>query len=153
MALRLGNEGWTDAVSARSAGKLAELEALRPGRIFSFPLDVTEQEAVPTTVDRIEQALGQIALALLSAGSYKRDSATRFKGSALADVMELNVVGTGYCMDAAIPRMVARRAGHTAVIASVAGYVGLPGGAFYGAPKRLSTSCVRGSTPNLSGKA
>jgi len=149
VALRLADEGWQVAASARSTGKLAELEALRPGRILSFPVDVTQQDAVAATVAEIEDRMGPLDLALFSAGSYKRDSATRFQGKDLAEVMTLNVIGTGYCLDAVIPKMVARRAGHIAVVASVAGYVGLPGGAFYGATKAALINLCEGLYPEL----
>ena len=149
VALRLADEGWQVAASARSTDKLAELEALRPGRILSFPVDVTQQDAVAATVAEIEDRMGPLDLALFSAGSYKRDSATRFQGKDLAEVMALNVIGTGYCLDAVIPKMVTRRAGHIAVVASVAGYVGLPGGAFYGATKAALINLCEGLYPEL----
>ena len=153
VALRLADEGWQVAASARSTDKLAELEALRPGRILSFPVDVTQQDAVAATVAEIEDRMGPLDLALFSAGSYKRDSATCFQGKDLAEVMTLNVIGTGYCLDAVIPKMVARRAGHIAVVASVVGYVGLPGGAFYGANKASLINLCEGLYPELEKEA
>jgi len=149
VALRLADEGWSIAASARAADKLAELEALRPNQIFAFPVDVTEQDAVASVVSKIEDSLGPISLTILSAGSYRRDSVARFNGKALSDVMMLNVIATGYCMQAVIPRMVQRHAGHIAVVSSVAGYVGLPGGAFYGATKAALINLCEGLLPEL----
>ena len=149
VALKLADEGLTVAASARGLNKLAELEALRPNQIFAFPVDVTEQNAVASAVSKIEDNLGPIFLTILSAGGYRRDGVTRFDGKAFADVMTLNVVGTGYCMEAVIPRMVQRQAGHIAVVSSVAGYVGLPGGAFYGATKAALINLCEGLLPEL----
>ena len=125
VALGLAAEGWTVAVSARSGDKLAELEAEQPGKIVSYPLDVTDRDAALLVASRIQAAHGPIELAIFSAGTYRRDSATRFNSQALADVMTLNVIGTGHCLEAVVPGMVKNRSGRIAVIASVAGYVGL----------------------------
>lgn len=135
VALRLADAGWRVAASARSAEKLDELTALRPGRIEAFPIDVTDREAVKLVARSIEQSMGAIDLALFSAGSYTRDSAGDFDAGVLAELVNLNVVGTGNCLEAVIAPMMARRRGHIAVIASVAGFIGLPGGGFYGATK------------------
>ena len=142
VAIRLADEGWRVAVSARNAEKLAQLQAELPGRIFPFPLDVTDRAAAVATGAAIRNSLGPIDLALFSAGSYKRDSVTHFDSGDLADTFMLNVIGTGHTLEAVIPDMVARRRGEIAVVASVAGYVGLPGGGFYGASKAaLNTLC------------
>jgi len=57
-------------------------------------------------------------------------------------MFELNVLGTASCLEAVMPAMIARRRGHIAVVASVSGYVGLPGAATYGATKAaLNVMC------------
>lgn len=149
VALKLADEGCLVAVSARSADKLLALKELHPGRIHSFPMDITEQNAVTAGVSRIEDTLGPIFLTVFSAGGYKRDSAARFKGQALAEVITLNVIGTGFCLGAVIPRMLERHQGHIAVVSSVAGYVGLPGGAFYGATKAALINLCESLYPEL----
>jgi short-subunit dehydrogenase len=142
VAVRLADDGWRVAVSARSVQKLAELQAALPDRVFAFPLDVTDRAAAVATGAAIRATLGPIELALFSAGSYKRDSVAQFDSGDLAETIMLNVVGTGHTLEAVIPDMVARRHGEIAVVASVAGYVGLPGGGFYGASKAaLNTLC------------
>lgn len=149
VALGLASEGWTVAVSARSRDKLAELEAEHSGNIVAYPLDVTDRDATLSVASRVEAAHGPIELAIFSAGSYRRDSARRFNSQALADVMRLNVIGTGHCLEAVVPGMMANRSGRIAVIASVAGYVGLPGGAFYGATKSALITLCEGLYPEL----
>ena len=44
-------------------------------------------------------------------------------------------MGAAACLEALMPRMIARGRGRIAVVASVAGYRGLPTGAYYGASK------------------
>ena len=49
--------------------------------------------------------------------------------------IEVNLIGTAACLAAVMPGMIVRRAGQIAIVASVAGYRGLPGGGAYGASK------------------
>jgi short-subunit dehydrogenase len=149
VAVRLADDGWRVAASARSEDKLAALAAERPGVIHSYPVDVTDAQAMIDTVHAIEQALGPIDLALFSAGSYKRESASEFDASALTEMVNLNVTGTGNSLQAVIKPMIARRAGKIAVIASVAGYLGLPGGGFYGATKAALINLCEALRPEL----
>jgi short-subunit dehydrogenase len=149
VALKLADDGWQVAASARSEDKLSALAGERPGRIHPHPVDVTDGAAVRHVVDAIEQSLGPIGLALFSAGSYKRESARHFDTAALAEAMTLNVVGTGHSLEAVMRPMMARRAGQIAVVASVAGYFGLPGGGFYGASKAALINLCEALRPQL----
>jgi short-subunit dehydrogenase len=149
VAERLAGEGYRVAVSARSGDKLQELAAGHPGRIFAFPLDITDREAAIATAETIRAQLGPIDLAIFSAGTYKRDSVRHFDSRDLATTMNLNVIGTGHTLEAVIPDMVARGQGEIAVIASVAGLVGLPGGGFYGATKAALNNLCQALYPEL----
>ncbi|MFD1744580.1 SDR family NAD(P)-dependent oxidoreductase [Rhizobium helianthi] len=149
VALRLARDGFRVAVSARSTDKLDELVAEMPDRLFAFPLDVTDLAASKAVVEAIRSTLGPIDLAIFSAGSYKRDSVRRFDSTALSDTMNLNVVGTAHTLEAVMPDMIARRSGEICVVASVAGYVGLPGGGFYGATKAALNNLCEALYPEL----
>jgi short-subunit dehydrogenase len=149
VAQRLARDGWRVAISARSADKLDELAALHPGRIFAFPLDITDRVAANSVADTVRAALGPIDLAIFSAGTYKRDSVRHFDSGNLAETFNLNVIGTGHTLGAVIPQMIARRAGEIAVVASVAGLVGLPGGGFYGASKAALNNLCQALYPEL----
>jgi NAD(P)-dependent dehydrogenase (short-subunit alcohol dehydrogenase family) len=149
LALRLAAEGWNVAVSARTARNLATLAAESPGRIHPFPLDITNAEAVSATVARIEDVMGQLDLAVLNAGTYARDSAAQFDAVAFRATVEVNLMGSVHCLGAVIPRMLARRSGHIAVVSSVVGYVGLPGAAAYGATKAALINMCEALYPEL----
>ena len=149
VALRLADEGWTVAVSARSQEKLAQLETERPGAIIAYPLDVTDHEAALSVASRIEASHGPVGLAVFSAGRYRRESVRRFNSQDLAKLVTLNVIGTAHCLEAVMPAMLGRGSGRIAVIASVAGYVGLPGGAFNGATKSALITLCEGLYPEL----
>ncbi|HWW48461.1 MAG TPA: SDR family NAD(P)-dependent oxidoreductase [Xanthobacteraceae bacterium] len=149
LALRLAREGWNVAVSARTERSLDTLAAEAPGRIHAFPLDVTDAEATLETVARIENALGRPELAVLNAGTYARDSATGLDVAAFRATVEVNLMGNVHCLAALIPRMMARGGGHIAVVSSVAGYVGLPGAAAYGATKAALINMCEALYPQL----
>lgn len=134
---RLAREGWTVVATARRAERLAELAASHavPGRIVVLPGDVTDRAAMQAVVARIEQEIGPLALAILNAGTYVRDSAQGLDAGLVRRQFELNVMGTVHGLEAALPPMIGRRCGQIAVVASAAGYRGLPGAIAYGASK------------------
>ncbi len=142
LAERLLRDGYRVAVSARSADALAELASSHPGKIGVYPLDVTDAAAVKQVFAAVESDMGPVDLAVFAAGSYTRDYAKDFDSARTRQMFELNVLGTASCLETVMPAMTARRSGHIAVVASVSGYVGLPGAATYGATKAaLNVMC------------
>lgn len=146
---RLVRDGYTVAVSARSADALADLATSAPQHIRSFPLDITDKAAVATVAERIEATLGPIDLAIFAAGSYTRDYAAGFSSERTRQMFELNVLGTAHCLEAIMPRMIERKRGQIAVVASVSAYVGLPGAASYGATKAALNALCEALYPEL----
>lgn len=136
LALKLAADGDTVAASARSPDTLEELAGeAAPGRILPFPVDVTDAAAVAQTAREIESTSGPIDLAILNAGTYTPTPATGFDAGAVARMMSVNVVGVANALAALMPRMMERRRGRLALMASVAGYRGLPRAAGYSASK------------------
>lgn len=137
VALQLAAEGWTVLASARRADALEDLakRAKGPGRIIPAPMDVTDLEGVRKGLADIQAAHGAIALMILNAGTYKPDSAAKLKAETYRQTVEINLMGTVNCLDAALPDMIARKMGHVVVVSSVAGYRGLPRSLAYGASK------------------
>jgi NAD(P)-dependent dehydrogenase (short-subunit alcohol dehydrogenase family) len=126
------------AISARRADMLAAIASewqTRGADVRAFPLDVTDQAAVITTVRAIEQAFGGIDVAILNAGGHPPGSGARFDGQQFIDVMTLNYFGVIYGIGAVLPGMLARGRGYIAGVASVAGYRALPAAGAYGASK------------------
>ena len=135
LARRLARDGAEVIASARSAEKLVALGATWAGRIVAWPLDITDHVAVKDAVARIEAEQGPIDVAVLNAGTHQPVSAAEFTAEGLRELIEINVMGTAACLEALMPRMIARGRGRIAVVASVAGYRGLPTSAYYGATK------------------
>jgi short-subunit dehydrogenase len=137
VALEYARAGAVVAASARSADALAALagEPAAGGRIHAFTVDVTDRAAMAATVARIERELGAIELAILNAGTHQPVDAREFDAAVFDRLFAVNLTGTVNGLAAILPRLVARRAGHVALVASVAGYGGLPTAAAYGATK------------------
>ena len=137
VALRYARDGALVAASARSSEALAALAATPEvaGRIRPYPVDVGDRAAMRTTAARIEAELGALDLVVLNAGTHESVDARRFDAAVFDRLFAVNLAGTINGLDAVVPRMVERRAGHIAIVASVAGYGGLPTAAAYGATK------------------
>lgn len=138
LALRLADSGWQVAVTARSAEELERLAleaAESAGAILPFPGDVTEPEAMTELVHRIEHEAGPIALAVLNAGVYLPVDGTALSVEPFHTSFAVNLGGTVNTLVPVIEAMRPRRRGRIALVASVAGYRGLPTSAAYGATK------------------
>jgi NAD(P)-dependent dehydrogenase (short-subunit alcohol dehydrogenase family) len=135
LALRLAADGWQVVVSGRRPEPLEETVAQAAGSIHSWPLDVTDLPAVRRAVADIEAKHGPISLAVLNAGMYQAVKLDSFKAEVLAEHMRVNYQGVVNGMDALLPAMRARKSGHMVLVASVAGYRGLPLASGYGPTK------------------
>jgi short-subunit dehydrogenase len=151
LALRLARRGAKVAASARSAHTLAELATSNPN-IAAYPLDVTDAEATASVHAAIVAAQGPLDLVLLSAGVWQPIAASDFEAAAVREAMRVNYFGIVNALAPAIPAMVASGRGHIALMASVAGYRGLPRGAAYGPSKAAVISLAEVLAPDLAGK-
>lgn len=152
LALRLVRDGYVVAASARNTDDLHSLAAEAPGKIHTFALDITNRDAVHRVMADIEMALGPIDMAVFAAGTYVRESINHFSADQLRQMVELNIMGTGYCLEAIMPLMVARGRGQIGLVASVSGYTGLPGGGVYGATKSALITLAEALHPGLAQK-
>jgi NAD(P)-dependent dehydrogenase (short-subunit alcohol dehydrogenase family) len=136
LALRLAADGWQVVVSGRRTEPLTETAGHAPDAIHAWPLDVTDLPAVRRAVTEIEAKLGlPITLAVLNAGMYQAMKLDSFKAEVMAEHMRVNYQGVVNGMDALLPAMRKRKAGHMVLVASVAGYRGLPLASAYGPTK------------------
>jgi len=125
-------------VSARGVTALADLATQCPG-LQTWPLDVTDASALQAATDALLQQHGGLDLVLYCAGHYRAMQASQFD---LADALrhqQVNVVGALNLLAAVLPVLLqqaaAGRAAHLSLVASVAGYRGLPQALAYGPTK------------------
>ena len=148
LALRLAEAGVKVAASARSADKLAEMEALN-GNIRAFELDVTDANANAAVVAAIEQELGPIDLAVFSAGYWHQMGLEDLDLAEFRRTVDVNLMGVANGIVALAPAMTARGRGHIAVVGSISAYVGLPQGSAYGATKAALLNLCESLKPDF----
>lgn len=122
------------ALSARNAEAL-ELEAAGAAHALAAPLDVTDHASVLRARDTIVAAWEGIDLVLVVAGGYNEMRADSFDLAAANRMIDLNLRGVFNCLDATLPILLRQGAGGVGVVASVAGYGGLPKALVYGPTK------------------
>lgn len=135
---KLAARGVHVAASARGGAALearASESADLPGTVTPYPLDVTDPDTVSVALARLFEARGVPDLVVLNAGTHRPTPAAGFRARDLRELLELNVLGVANCLQEIMPAMLARGRGQIAVVASLAGYRGLPTAASYGATK------------------
>ncbi len=152
LALKYAQDGATVAASARTTADLESLAvdaAALSGRIVAAPLDVTDEAATGRTFADLETKLGPFDLVVLNAGTHVPTPAAAFDTSVVRRLVEVNLMGAVHGLAAVMPAFMARRRGHIAVVASVAGYRGLPTAAAYGATKAGLIALCESLRPEL----
>jgi NAD(P)-dependent dehydrogenase (short-subunit alcohol dehydrogenase family) len=149
VALAYARQGSIVAASARDAKALETLSEESGGKIRAYPLDVTDRSANLRVVERIEADLGPIALTILNAGTHHEMTAANFDPAVFDKLFAVNFFGVVNGLAAVIPRFINRRAGHIAIVSSVAGYRGLPSASAYGATKAALINMAEGLQPDL----
>ncbi len=134
LAQRLHAGGARLALSARGAEKL-EAVAASCGDAIVLPLDVRDAGAVAAAAQRLVRDWRGIDLAVLNAGSYTPVRAWELDPDSARHMIDTNLIGVINGVAAVLPSMLARGQGAIAVVASVAGYHGLPNALVYGATK------------------
>lgn len=150
VALAYARQGRLVIGSARDGIRLATLaEAARglPGKVVPLPLDVTAAGAMPAAAARIAREHGPIAQAILNAGTHVPMGAADFQSATLRKLIAVNLMGAAHGLEALLPDMLARGAGRIAVVASVAGYRGLPSAAAYSASKAAAIAMCEALRP------
>ena len=133
VAKALHARGATVIVSARQADVLAAWAAAAPRR-QALPLDVTDRDAVEAAAARL-WAEGPVDVVLHAAAYYQPQRATTLDLDELLRHQRINVEGTLHVVAAVVPRLLAQGHGHLSLIASVAGWRGLPLALGYGPTK------------------
>ena len=85
--------------------------------------------------DSVADRFGPIDVLIANAGVGATVDGAELKGSSVAGVINVNVLGAANSVEAVVPEMVKRGSGHLVVISSLAAYRGLPKSAAYCASK------------------
>ncbi|MFZ4761864.1 MAG: SDR family NAD(P)-dependent oxidoreductase [Alphaproteobacteria bacterium] len=150
LCLALAAHGWRVVATARNIEGLNKLAATGGGdKIFPIAADVTDEPALNAAYQEIESRWGSPYLVVFNAGGYVPDAAENFDPALLEWHLKLNVTAVAYGLKLVMPSMIAKRIGHIAVVASVAGYRGLPKAASYCASKAAAIALMESLYFNL----
>ncbi len=152
LALKMASEGWQVAISARNEDQLQAVAALAsafPGKVEVYPLDVTVKSDVAESAARIVHELGVPDIVVLNAGTHTLTPATNLDAEDFRRLVDLNLMGTVYCLEAVLPPLRERGNGRIAIVASLAGYVGLPLAGAYGMTKAGLINLAEALEPEL----
>ena len=133
-ASMLLEQGACVALSARHRASLEQLCVGQP-LALALPLDITEPLQVRAVCDELIQQWSHVDLILVVAGGYQAMRADDFDLEAAQSLLALNVGGVFNCLAQALPLLLRQGAGGIGIVASVAGYGGLPKALAYGASK------------------
>jgi NAD(P)-dependent dehydrogenase (short-subunit alcohol dehydrogenase family) len=129
-AIALLQRGARVAVSARNVQALQQIDGALP-----LPLDVTDAQALRAAMQSLQRDWGGLDLLLYCAGTYRPMRATEFDLASALQHDDVNYRGVLHALDAVLPVFNAQRAGHIALVSSVAGLGGLPQALAYGPTK------------------
>lgn len=129
------------AVGHRVAGTVRRhldaesFESIAPDRAHAFLLDVTDDAAVFKTVADIEGAVGPIDVVIANAGYGVEGTFEETPLSALRAQFATNVFGVAATLQAVLPYLRERRAGHLMAVTSMGGLAAVAGMSAYCASK------------------
>lgn len=133
-ASQLHGLGAKVVVSARNQDALDDFVAAHPGSA-ALALDAGNRASVARAFAQVQARHRRIDLALYCAGHYQAMRAREFKLDQMLLHLQVNYVGALNLLDVVLPALIAQRGGHISLVASVAGYRGLPQALAYGPTK------------------
>ncbi len=133
-ASRLHAKGARLVLSARNGAALERFVDRHAGS-HALPLDVGQAGDLAAAAARVLALHGGFDLVLYCAGHYQPMRAQGFDLEQALRHLEVNYVGALRLLDAVLPPLISQGQGHISLVASVAGYRGLPNAMAYGPTK------------------
>lgn len=134
LAQRLSEAGAVVAVSARNRQALTDFQA-QHAHALALPLDVNDADQWRASYQQIRQHWPHLDLLLFCAADYQPMRAWELDAARMQQMMNTNYGGVAQALATVLPDMLARKQGGIALVASVAGYMGLPKSLAYGPTK------------------
>ena len=133
-AAQLHALGAVVVVSARNAAALGAFAAAHPGS-QALALDAGKRDDVRAAMLKLLAQHGRVDLVMYCAGHYKEMTAQAFDLDEMLRHLQINYIGALNVLDAVLPVLRRQGSGHISLVASVAGYRGLPKAMAYGPTK------------------
>ncbi|MEO7761016.1 MAG: SDR family NAD(P)-dependent oxidoreductase, partial [Casimicrobiaceae bacterium] len=139
------------ALSARQAAALADVAGQSP-RALVLPVDYTDSAAVRGAWSRLKAEWGRVDLVLIVAGTHQEMRGWEIDEAAALALLKTNLHGVIGTCSIVVPGLLEQGAGAIAIVASVAGYRGLPKALIYGASKAAVINFTESLYLDLHGK-
>ena len=138
VAEKFAAEGWKVAVSARRKELLEDLA--KSENIFSFPLDITDQNQIKGVFKNILNEFGDLDICLFSSGTYDPRNEQSINVDKIKNVIDVNFLGVVNSVKIVEDYFKNKKSGHISVVSSIASYRGLPNSSGYGPSKAALTN-------------
>lgn len=121
-------------LSARRENLLAVVAANQP-RAHVLAFDVADQNSWSGAQSQLREKFPKIDLVIFCAAKYQPERSWEVNANDATDTLKINLASVYHGLETVLPSMLQQGSGGIAILASVAGYLGLPNASVYGPSK------------------
>ncbi|HFG0371556.1 TPA: SDR family oxidoreductase [Staphylococcus aureus] len=150
IATLLHEEGVKVILAGRNKDKLQNVaNQLAQDRVKVVPTDVTKKEEVDELIKIAQQTFGGLDIVINSAGQMLSSKITDYQVDEWDSMIDVNIKGTLYTAQAALPTMLEQSSGHLINIASISGFEVTKSSTIYSATKAAVHTITQGLEKEL----
>ncbi|CDR26079.1 SDR family oxidoreductase [Staphylococcus schweitzeri] len=150
IATLLHEEGVKVILAGRNKDKLQNVaNQLAQDSVKVVPTDVTKKEEVDELIKTAQQTFGGLDIVINSAGQMLSSKITDYQVDEWDSMIDVNIKGTLYTAQAALPTMLEQSSGHLINIASISGFEVTKSSTIYSATKAAVHTITQGLEKEL----
>ncbi|HEA6588929.1 TPA: SDR family oxidoreductase [Staphylococcus aureus] len=150
IATLLYEEGVKVILAGRNKDKLQNVaNQLAQDSVKVVPTDVTKKEEVDELIKIAQQTFGGLDIVINSAGQMLSSKITDYQVDEWDSMIDVNIKGTLYTAQAALPTMLEQSSGHLINIASISGFEVTKSSTIYSATKAAVHTITQGLEKEL----
>ncbi|HEI7352211.1 TPA: SDR family oxidoreductase [Staphylococcus aureus] len=150
IATLLHEEGVKVILAGRNKDKLQNVaNQLAQDSVKVVPTDVTKKEEVDELIKIAQQTFGGLDIVINSAGQMLSSKITDYQVDEWDSMIDVNIKGTLYTEQAALPTMLEQSSGHLINIASISGFEVTKSSTIYSATKAAVHTITQGLEKEL----
>ncbi|WP_187395994.1 SDR family oxidoreductase [Staphylococcus aureus] len=150
IATLLHEEGAKVVLVGRNKEKLQNVaNQLSQDNVKVVPTDVTKKEEVDELIKIAQQTFGGLDIVINSAGQMLSSKITDYQVDEWDSMIDVNIKGTLYTAQAALPTMLEQSSGHLINIASISGFEVTKSSTIYSATKAAVHTITQGLEKEL----
>ncbi|HCZ8925541.1 TPA: SDR family oxidoreductase [Staphylococcus aureus] len=150
IATLLHEEGAKVVLAGRNKDKLQNVaNQLAQDSVKVLPTDVTKKEEVDELIKIAQQTFGGLDIVINSAGQMLSSKITDYQVDEWDSMIDVNIKGTLYTAQAALPTMLEQSSGHLINIASISGFEVTKSSTIYSATKVAVHTITQGLEKEL----